>query len=68
MSNILALSSILSQLIWVYAWLKVKIKKWIDEQKLISQYTLSLKNPMDRGGWWATVLKGHEELDTTEAT
>ena len=34
----------------------------------MSQYTLSLKNPMDRGTWWATVLKGCEESDTTEAT
>ena len=24
-----------------------------------------LENPMDRGGWWATV-RGHKELDMTE--
>ena len=24
-----------------------------------------LENPMDRGAWWATVLGGHKELDTT---
>ena len=27
-----------------------------------------LENPMDRGPWWATVLGGLKELDTTEAT
>ena len=27
-----------------------------------------LKNPMDRGAWWAMVYKGHKELDTTEVT
>ena len=27
-----------------------------------------LENPMDRGAWWATYsLRGHKELDTTEA-
>ena len=25
-----------------------------------------LENPMDRGGWWATVHGGHKELDMTE--
>ena len=25
-----------------------------------------LKNPMDRGAWWATVHKGCKESDTTE--
>ena len=25
-----------------------------------------LKNPMDRGAWWATVLGGHKESDTTD--
>ena len=24
-----------------------------------------LRNPMDRGAWWATVHGGHEESDTT---
>ena len=55
MSNILTLSSVLSQVIWFYAW--PKVKKWIAEQELIGQYTLSLKNPMDRGAWWATVQR-----------
>ena len=27
-----------------------------------------LKNPMDRGAWWATVRAVAEELDMTEAT
>ena len=27
-----------------------------------------LKNPMNRGAWWATVHGGRKELDTTEAT
>ena len=27
-----------------------------------------LKNPMDRGAWWATVLGRHKELDMTEVT
>ena len=27
-----------------------------------------LKNPMDRGAWWATVHKGGKESDTTEET
>ena len=27
-----------------------------------------LENPMDRGGWQATVYSGHKELDTTEVT
>ena len=27
-----------------------------------------LEDPMDRRAWWATVHRGHEELDTTEAT
>ena len=30
------------------------------------QYTC-LKNPMDRGAWWATVRAVTEELDVTEA-
>ena len=25
-----------------------------------------LENPMDGGAWWAAVLVGHEESDTTE--
>ena len=25
-----------------------------------------LGNPMDRGGWWVTVVVGHEESDITE--
>ena len=29
------------------------------------QYS-SLKNPVDRGAWWATVHGGHKESDTTE--
>ena len=31
-----------------------------------SQYSC-LENPMDRGGWWATVV-GRKESDTTEVT
>ena len=31
------------------------------------QYS-SLGNPMDGGAWWAVVLGGHTESDTTEAT
>ena len=27
------------------------------------QYS-SLENPVDRGAWWATVHRGHKELDT----
>ena len=27
-----------------------------------------LENPMDRGAWWATVHRVHQELDTTEVT
>ena len=27
-----------------------------------------LENPMDKGTWWATVLRDSKELDTTEAT
>ena len=27
-----------------------------------------LENPRDGGAWWAAVLWGHTELDTTEAT
>ena len=27
-----------------------------------------LENPMGRGAWWATVHRGHKELDMTEAT
>ena len=29
------------------------------------QYSF-LGNPMDRGGWWATVTKSHKELNITE--
>ena len=25
-----------------------------------------LENSIDRGAWWAVVLRGHKELDTTE--
>ena len=31
------------------------------------QYS-SLKNPMDRGAWWATSPKGGKESDMTEVT
>ena len=27
-----------------------------------------LKNPMDKGAWWAIQSMGHKESDTTEAT
>ena len=27
-----------------------------------------LKNPMDRGAWWATVYGGHKKSDMTEGT
>ena len=27
-----------------------------------------LENPIDRGAWRATVLRGHKELDMTEVT
>ena len=27
-----------------------------------------LENPMDRRAWWATVCRGHKELDMTEET
>ena len=32
----------------------------------LEKEVVSLGNPMDRGAWWATVLKGRKESDTTE--
>ena len=43
---------------------KIFLRKWENSTSL--QYSC-LKNPLDRGAWWATVYpQGHKESDTTE--
>ena len=43
---------------------KIILRKWENSTSL--QYSC-LKNPLDRGAWWATVYpQGHKESDTTE--
>ena len=37
------------------------------EEDIATHYSiLALKNPIDRGAWWATVHRVTEELDTTQ--